>query len=55
MQVMVIDIGAAASQALQDNREPFPSGSKDHRPHFEYIPKTQNRPWEKYKLRGIYG
>ena len=34
---------------------PFPAGSVDRRPHLEYIPKTSDRPWEKHRLRGIYG
>ena len=55
MQVVIIDIDDEVVMALSDNTLPFPTGSNDHRPHFESIPKTSKRPWDKYRLRGIFG
>ena len=41
--------------ALQNNRRRFPATSDDRRPHLEHIPQTSDRPWEKFRLRGIFG
>ena len=55
MQVIIIDIDEEVIRSLGENTLPFPAGSNDHRPRWEFIPETSQRPWEKYRLRGIFG
>ena len=55
MQVVIVDIDDDAVRVLSDNTLPFPNGTNDQRPRFEYIPETSQRPWEKFRIRGIFG
>ena len=51
----MVDINEETIEGLRINRDAFPMNTEDYKPHFEYIPSMPNRPWEKYRLRGIYG